>query len=492
MSTNEMSAAMERAVEMLQSGDAIEAENIMRRAVDETIAKTGESSVQAAHAHWELGSVMTGLQRLPEAADAMRKAVAINVPDDHQATRDRLTYIMSLGQLLHQLDELDEAEQVLREGLELRESFYERDHPGYGFGLEPLAEVVLSQGQPEAALAMIEEVIDIFWAAGHPRVATAFPLRGEILKRLDCDDPPFEGIEELPEPILCEMAEAAWNRVDAADPAISAAVIRDLLDVVAPRLGDDHDTVISLNSAFANLNAEVGGAEGRIEALEKVIASYESRGEFANAGAARLGLALALSDGGDIDGAVQTYHRIAEEFGPQADSPEPSLRAAALRNLGLLLSDEQRNGEAEQAMRDALDAAPHDSEQLSKTSIALGIFLQHEGRLNEALPFLESGVAQADPAAPDSICARSHLEALRENRSCSCGDMGAAVETAFRQFVLERLPDGLIKDLSVELGEDGWKIQIDAEELAEEERELLGRTIRQAQVEFQSRLKRGE
>ncbi len=47
-----------------------------------------------------------------------------------EATRDRLTYLMNLGDVLARCEEYEEAEQVLREGLAERERFYGRQHPG--------------------------------------------------------------------------------------------------------------------------------------------------------------------------------------------------------------------------------------------------------------------------------------------------------------------------------------------------------------------------
>jgi tetratricopeptide (TPR) repeat protein len=153
------------------------------KAVQSAEGQYGESSAEYATANYELGSMLNLMERHADAAKALAKAIDVNIPDDHQATRDRLTYMMQLGGLYDQMGQWPEAEKVLRKGLRLREDFYGKDHAGYAFGLEPLASVLMNQGNLGEALRLIEETIDNFWMNGHPRVATAFPLRAMILKK---------------------------------------------------------------------------------------------------------------------------------------------------------------------------------------------------------------------------------------------------------------------------------------------------------------------
>lgn len=488
MSTNEMSPALQQAYALFQQGQSLQAEDCLRAAAQQAAAQYGGGSAEFAASQYELAALLQVMGRDDDAIETMRRACAVNIPDDTQATRDRLTYLMQLGEMLERSGELAEAEHVLRDGLVAREAFYGREHPGYAFGLEPLASVVLHQGNPETALEIIEEVIDNFWRAGHPRVATAFPLRAKILKALQSPTPPFEGLDELPEEFLSDMATAAVNDVDWERPGIGQAVLTDLLPLIERRMGPQHQATLQIQSVLANLGRELGGHEGRIETIEKVLAAHEVRGEHAQAIQARYGLALALSDAGNHDAAREAYTHGIHQASQLGDD---RLRAMGLRNLGLMHSELKQKQEAEQTLQLAVQVSQQsgDTELFGRSLTALGIYLQHEGNLAQAEPLLVQAIQQLDAAHPDCLCARSHLQAIRENASCGCGDMSGALAEAFRAFVLDRMPAGLLEDFNVTLEDNDFQVQVDlAREPSQEELDLIQRIVRQAEIEFRKRI----
>lgn len=491
MSTNEFSPALEEAISLLRNGEPIQAEDRMLRAVKETEDEFGKGSAEFAFSQYELGSLLAFMDRLDDAVTAMRRACAVNIPDDRQATRDRLTYLMTLGEILERKNALHDAEEVLRDGLVAREQFYGREHPGYAFGLEPLASVVFRQGDSAAALAMVEETIDNFWQNGHPRVASAFPLRAEILKTTDADTPAFDGLAELPDAILADMAAQTLDRVAKIAPEIAQAMLDDLLPLISDRLGEHHEATINIQVTLANLGRDLGSCEGRIETIEKVLASHEARGDQASVVQTRLALALALSEAGDLEGSVRVYEEAVEQARALGDS---RLRAQALRNLGLFYSEHDRDVEAEQTLRLAVGAAreSRNDEMLGRCMTALGIFLQHHGDLEHAEPLLVEAVDRLDSSHTDCLCARSHLQAIQTNASCGCGDMGGAISAAFRSYVLKHLPEGVIDDLQVELVNGEFQVHVRMErEPNPDEMERVDRIIQQAQIEFRKRLAEG-
>jgi hypothetical protein len=68
-----------------------------------------------------------------------------------RGTAGPLSYRLNLGMVLRMAGRLDGAETELRHGAEDRLAFYGREHPGYAFGLEPLAEVLLQRGNASEA-----------------------------------------------------------------------------------------------------------------------------------------------------------------------------------------------------------------------------------------------------------------------------------------------------------------------------------------------------
>lgn len=491
MSTNEMSPDLEKAFALYQEGESLQAEDCMEAAVRATESRFGPGSAQYASSLYELGALLEIMGRSEDGIGAMRRACAVKIPDDTEATRDRLTYLMQLGEMLERVGELHGAEEVLRESLAARAEFYGREHAGYAFGLEPLASVVFRLGDHDAALEMTDEVIDNFWRNGHPRVATAFPLRAEILKCAQDPTPPFEGLDELPPAILEDMVGAAVERVEMDSPAIGQAILTDLLPLIENNLGQHHDATLKLRSVLANLASALGGHEGRIESIEKVIAGLDARGQREDAIDTRYGLALALSDAGSHAAAREMY---AEAIALADDLGHDILRAKGLRNLGLLLSEIDENVEAEQTMRLAVGASrrSQDDEQIGSSVAALGIFLQHGGDLEQAESLLEESIDRLDDTHPSCLCARSHLQALRDNSSCGCGDMESAIVESFRNFVMERMPEGLVAAILVDIEDGQFVIGVDFDsEPTEEELELVHRTIEQAQIEFNKRLDEG-
>jgi tetratricopeptide (TPR) repeat protein len=491
MSSDTHSRAMSEAIELAQRGDPVRAEKRMAQHVDQTAGEFGPRSKQLAAAQFELGSLLLYMGQFRQAADAIRKACDINIPDDTRATRDRLTYLMNLGEVLEQIGELAEAEQVLREGLSAREQFYGREHPGYAFGLEPLAAVMLRMGRIEEALQMAEETIDNFWREGHPRVASALALRAEILKTAELDTPPFDGLEELPDGILQDLAEATLQRLDDEKPQIGRAMLRDLEPLISSRLGQQHDGTIQILMAMANLDRSLGDGQSRQEAIRRVIQAHVARHEPKQAVAAELGLALAQSEAGQTGEAIETY-RHAEETAKGLG--EPQLHSQVLRNFGLLWAELDRLADAEQTLRLAVGAAreSREDETIGRAQVALGIFLQHHGRPDEAKSLLADAIQRLDSAHPDALCARSHLQAIESGAGCGCGDMQDALADAFRQFVLQRIPEGLVKDIRVEIDEGQFDVHVEmAREPTPDERELLEKTFQHARQQFRKRFSEG-
>src|SRR5262249_25697904 len=143
------------------------------------------------------------------------------------------------------------------------------------------------------------------------------------------------------------------------------------------------------------------------------------------------GLALALADAGQIDAAEAAYRdalRRADALG------SPAARSQVLRNHGLLLADQDRRPRAGGLLREAVlvGLSCGDPEMLSRARIALGIFRQHGGQLDGAKAILTEALNGIDPAHPDAITARSHLDAVLSGSSCGCGDQGKAVADACR------------------------------------------------------------
>ncbi len=148
-------------------------------------------------------------------------------------------------------------------------------------------------------------------------------------------------------------------------------------------------------------------------------------------------------------------------------------------------------GPAEQRLADAVTLARRgaDYETVGRAGVALGLFLQHEGRLPEARTVLGEGLAVLDPVHPDAIVGRSHLGAVVDGRTCGCGDLQGTIADAFREFVLARLPADLLARLDVTIADDNFQVGVELRrEPTEAELERLNGVFQSAQAEFRRRL----
>ncbi|MFO0940002.1 MAG: tetratricopeptide repeat protein [Pirellulales bacterium] len=489
MSTNELSPALNKAYQLFQAGDKMAAEELLVHAVRNAESDQGPGSIAFARANYEYASMLVLLGRRQQAADAFEVAISVNIPDDHQATRDRLTYMMQLGELYTQLAQFEAAEKVLRKGLTLRAGFYGENHPGYAFGLEPLAELLWRQGRLDEANQMVEQTIDNFWMNGHPRVATAFPLRAIILKQQKKSDHSFSGVAELSNEIFREMIDRAVGLASEADPVVAQTMLDELLSTAEAKLGSNDEKVIELRTALVNVARGIGPSEGQVETAEKVVESHLARNDKPSAIVAMLGLAILHDNLGDVKACEKTYKRA---YALAKEINDLSLQSQCLRNYGLFCSERDRKEDAEKLLRLAAQTGKQSSDKImhGRSLAALGIFLQHNERLPEAEKYLTRAIELLPASEPDSLCSRSHLQAIQQNRSCGCGSMDHAICEAMRVHLLEVIPQGFVNNVDVSLGEDGLDLHLDvARELSDDEAETLNRVVQQALVDFKSKMK---
>ncbi|MFC5754915.1 tetratricopeptide repeat protein [Actinomadura rugatobispora] len=479
---------LDMAVALLREGRPIDAQELMVRELQKIEREHGRGGPAWASAQCDLGHVLLNSDQFDRAAECYRQACSGPVPADQEHRKDQITYRLNLGMALQHAGRLDEAADELRRNVQERMAFYGREHAGYAFGLEALADVLYRRGDLREALEAAEETVATFWRDGHERVAGALAQRAEILKAAGSEGPAFTGLEPLPDEIIERMALEAVNRIDRADPQTGAAVLTDLASLLEARLGPDHQATLNALSTLANLGHHLGDQRMRIETIRRVLASYDRQGAHEQALMTVLGLAMAYGDAGDTDAGLHEY---AQALARAQRIDRPEMTSQVLRNWGLALKEAGRKEEAERRLREAVTEALRgaDHEMLGRARIALGLFLQHEERLEEARSIVSEALAGMDPAHPDAVVGRSHLGAIAEGRSCGCGDMGGAVAEAFRQFVVHQLPAGLLSRFDVTVEDGDFKIQVElSREPEPEELERLDRVIQTGYADFRRRL----
>lgn len=482
--------AFQCAMERVRLGDPAGGEELLVDAVEAARQASGAESAAFARANHELGMFLAGLGHHHRAIKAYREAIVHEDPNEPQVVRDRLTYTMNLGDLLRRVGELAEAERVLRRGLVDRERFYGRQHAGYGFGLEPLVEVLLRRGALEEALQAASALVANFWNNTHPRVAAALALRCEILKARGAEEPAFGGLEHLPADIFIDTARATVSRALEAEPVVAQRMLVDVLQAVDERLGETSDLAIRVLSAATDVARKHHQTEEREAALRRLLERCHQRGDDLDVVECLQGLALCQSEAGKHDLAIDTYGEACAVV-ERLDDPENHARV--LCNLGLYLAELGRREEAETTLRTALDRAREagGGEVVGRSLVALGIFVQHGRELEEAQALLAEAIEHLAPSEPDAICARSHLDAIEQGGTCGCGDMDHAFARTLEAMIADQLPVGLLEAVHVDpSGRDGAIEVRLARAATEEEHIAIERVLRHAQAEVVRRIKR--
>lgn len=480
-------SSLEVAFALLREGRIGDAEDLMTRELRAATQRYGQGSPEWASAQCDLGNVLLNADQGDRAIECFRHAVSAP-PRDPESHKDQLTYRLNLGLALRRSGRLDEAEAELRQGVQERLAFYGREHAGYAFGLEPLADLLQQRGELAEARHLVDEAVANLWRNGHERVASAMALRAAIVHAGGgTEEPLFADLHHLPDDVVEQIGHVVTQRVDRRDAA-SAALLTSLVAALEERLGADHQATLNALSARANLGRDLGDQTGRVDAIDRVLASYIRQGRQEEAVMAALGLAMAQDEAGDIGAALDTYasaHARAESLG------RPELTSQVLRNWGLALKEAGQLSLAEQRLTEAVTQARRgtDHDPVGRACVALGVFLQHEHRLPEARTVLEEGLAVMDPVHPDAIIGRSHLAAVAHGRTCGCDDIGDAMAEAFREFVITRLPTDLLEHLDVTIVDGDLRINVALRRQPTDiELERLNDVIQTAHAEFRGRL----
>ncbi len=485
--------ALERALELLRAGKSAEAEAHMEAARVEAAADHGEESHEHAIAWNGLAAIYALIDDGPRAIEALERAVAIEVDGD-EPTRDRLTFQTNLAEQLHRMGRFDDAENVLHENLAAREKHYGRDHPGWGFGAEPLAATLLAKGNLEAALEVAQASVGCFWNSGHPRVGAALALYADIASGFGAPPlPDGASLDDLPDDLASELPGAVAGRAQSAsNPGRGCDLIEVMIPLIAARLdGDDDPRVVELRVALSNLQRDADRHVDRVESLEALMETFARRDDPEQLLHARLGLAMAQAEAERADDARATY---GAALAAADDDGGALIRSQVLRNWGLFESEVGRIIEAEKLLRDSIAAVTVDEpEALGRAEVALGVVLQHDGRPgDEAAELFKTAIERLDVGHPDAICARGHLRAIEEGGPCACGDQEAALTEAFTALVRPNVPDGLIGDLRIELSDEGeLKVGVElVREPTEEEHETIDRVVRHALHQLRQGIRR--
>src|SRR5262245_16686747 len=364
---------MEQALAAFQAGDGLRAEELVHATVEQAAAQEGRSSHLYAQALFNEATVLCGVGDLARAAAACRAAADVPAASK-PAQKDRLTYLMNLGEILTRGEKLAEAEQVLREGLAEREKFYGVEHSGYGFGLAPLAENLLAQGRGEEALPLARQAVEVNWANGNEQVASDLALWAHVVKAVrGPDSPALDLWENLPPHMQQQVCDHCLDRATRSDPHAAQAVLLELRKRLQGTPDVDVLPLTNVNTQLANIARLSGDHEVRIEACRMAIKLCGGMDDPKHVVNAWEGLGMALDDAGQSSEAEKAYRSALEKA--QA-SRQRRLVSNVLRNYAVWLDENGRKEDAAKTHLQAVaeGAASSDPVMHGRSLAASGIF----------------------------------------------------------------------------------------------------------------------
>jgi tetratricopeptide (TPR) repeat protein len=454
----------------VRAGDSQGALEAVSAKLQATAARVGVGDPAYAAALYEHGSVCLALGMTKRAIQSMRAASHITGPAPEDE-KNRLTYLMNLSDILAHDGALEEAMQIAKEGLAGRERFYGRDHPGYGYGLETVAEVALAQARYQEALEHAQPALAIYDAHQHFKVPHAWALlflAGAGIRAT------WKDLQITP-----QMASAILHEISSRMIPVAPEVERGVVEILAPLAGNG-EVVVNAWKRLSREARKAGDQATRLAAVGRLRECADATGDQGLAVEAELAVALAYDQQGAEAEATRAYEE-AERRARLAGSAE--WLCQALRNAGLFfLKQDRERGLA--LLREAGTVPGASAEEHARSQIALGIRLQHDRDIAGARPFLVSGLATLDPAHPDAECAQSHLRAIDERGSCECDGVSREVHAQLERIVRERLPEGLLESIALTDGEVSIHV---TRVMTDAEARLVADTVDLAMAEMRKR-----
>ena len=433
--------------ELIDLGRYPQAEAAARELLGAAEAEDGTTSRAAADARDALVAALiaNGEASKPATRELAERAVALRLETDDAESLSTTAGLLNLGKVLKDSQELDEADEVLRHALEIRERHLGPDHLEIARVLNERGAVAyrerdgdLAEARYEQALAMLEATV----GASHPEcavsltgLAVSMVLRGRTAEAEAYLVRALE-VRELGQgphhPAVADnLRLLAVLRGRSGESEQAQEGLRRALDILEHSLGPDHiQTGSTLNSLAIQARRRGDFAEAR-RFFERALSIFETSLDPSGPWVAGIlnNLAAVHREMGDFPEAEYCLRRslaIREHrYGAEHESV-----AQSLNNLASVLIEAERFGEArpfsQRAVKIKAQAYGNDSVEYAASLSTLGRVYMNLGDLDDAGKSLEEAIVILEARlGPDHSEVAVLLNNLAMVRHAS-GDLSAA------------------------------------------------------------------
>jgi tetratricopeptide (TPR) repeat protein/tRNA A-37 threonylcarbamoyl transferase component Bud32 len=361
-----------RAALIAQRGNFAEALELVEEAIPIAERAKGVDEQPAIGLRCERALYLMSLRRDEEGIEVFRAEVERSSRRDRLGTAEGLRQLNSLAVMLHRQGELDEAEELYRQGLQLAVEKMGELHPDTLIAQSNLGSMLRERGAYEEAEGLMRAAsagMERVFGAEHPKTGEALSTLGDLLKG--------RGLFQEALPIL-ERAHAI---------------------LVAAR-GERGEFVGSTKSRLAYVLSRLGEKDRAIALQRESNVAYEALegAESSNSLIGRLALADMLVSADRTEEAEAIYLAVIESASRSLGA-EHSIVTKAKIGLGVMLMRHERWSAAEPYVREATEAGRRDDGLDHPNSIInqynLSCVLRELGRMEEAEELARDTVERA-------------------------------------------------------------------------------------------------
>ena len=463
-------SSLERALAALERGDALEARRIVDDAVTEAEESQGALSPQCAAARFEQAMVSAALGETEQAEIELKAAYAVPAVDD-DSKELRAMLALNLGDILAGQGKLEEATEVLEEGLKIREQVSGKTSVDYAHGCEPLAAVHLALGKLGRAGALTDTASKILRAADDDRLGPVLALGATIARSHDPEAEILQDVASLRDEAFAHLVGAVFARAEMDPPDIVIGILTELEPQVRRRPGADGELLQQFLVVFASAAGEAEAPELEREKLAELRALCHADGDHE----AVLQVDLTIADSHDDEAKARPRFEKARQLGAKLG---PAFEAEALRRHAMYEAAADEDAAAQKLVALAVERARDsgDNAVLGECLTSSGVIAFHADNEGTARAHLTGAIEVLPPDHPGLETAHSHLDAIESGGPCGCEPQEELLEQALHALIEPQLPEGLLDGFTV--NDEGVQVEL-LREPTPEEATLLDQLIRQ-------------
>ncbi len=448
----DLTPTLRTAITLLEAGQPDQAVSSAHFHADKMMRLHGVDSDQVLEAlkeHgwvlWWIGEQDRSVAKFKQAASLAQK---ISSPESY------LTLVTQLALLIAQTGQIEQARKELLKCVDLKINDEDRCRLFYH-----LAQFSLYLGDIESSEKQINQskaAVEISRNGFYWRSAA---LHAEILKTISSSNKSFSTLGNISSGQLEELVSAVIVRAPESDPVILLEVLEDLREYLESSAQSTIIQKLRTDSEIANLLGTLERHEDRISVINSQI-GYFSTATTLDKIQMKLAIALAHAEGFDLSSSLDTYLQCIRELDSLAD---PELSFQAMFQFSMLLDQVQKFPEALHWLRLATEQA-FKTDDLSGTLRAkgiTGIVYLHQGKSDQALPYLREALERLSPSDPYAANVMKHWESFQAGQKCNCFNMVEINRQKVRKQIMSKSPRGYLRNVQITNENNIWKIDFD-------------------------------